>query len=159
MKKKTKEPTEESPAPLIRGKTKVDHAFTPEDAKVKTDQLIRLMQEVTLKEEEIKAQVATGRAAARSLQAQVNELANQLRNGGEELEVDCFVQYDRQAGRKALYHNAPGKPQHMTLIREEDMTEEDYGELPMDVEPGKAPPSTAADEAPAAGWQDHGMPE
>jgi hypothetical protein len=48
------------------------------------------------------------------------------------VQVDAFVEFKRKQGRKRLLWNAPGKPEHKKLIREEAMSEDDYAALPLD---------------------------
>lgn len=108
------------------------HEFTTEEWKAKTDHLTRLMKDVELKEEAIKASAATAKAEVKNLKAEVNDLANQLRNGYEMVQVDAFVEFKRKQGKKVLRYNAPGKPEHRKLIREEAMSEDDYAALPLD---------------------------
>lgn len=127
----------------MRTRVEVRHEFTTEEWKAKTDNLTRMMKDVELKEEAIKASAATAKAEVKALKAEVNDLANQLRNGYETRAVDAFVEFRRKAGKKRLLWNAPGKPEHRKLIREEAMTEADYEALPLDVEttePAKATP-------------------
>lgn len=119
----------------VRARVEVRHEFTTDEWKAKTDHLTRLMKEVELKEESIKASAATAKAEVKNLKAEVNDLANQLRNGYEMVQVDAFVEFKRKQGRKRLLWNTPGKPEHKKLIREEAMTEADYEALPLDVEP------------------------
>jgi HAMP domain-containing protein len=143
----------------MRARVEVRHEFTTEEWKAKTDHLTRLMKDVELKEEAIKANAATAKAEVKNLKAEVNDLANQLRNGYEMVQVDAFVEFKRKQGKKVLRYNAPGKPEHKKLIREESMTESDYEALPLDVEPTPEPPKDgkplvevfAAEEGKAAG--------
>jgi HAMP domain-containing protein len=116
----------------VRARVEVRHEFTTEEWKAKTDHLTRLMKDVELKEEAIKASAATAKAEVKNLKAEVNDLANQLRNGYEMVQVDAFVEFKRKAGKKRLLWNAPGKPEHRKLIREEPMSEDDYAALPLD---------------------------
>jgi HAMP domain-containing protein len=127
----------------MRARVEVRHEFTTDEWKAKTDHLTRLMKDVELKEEAIKANAATAKAEVKNLKAEVNDLANQLRNGYEMVQVDAFVEFKRKQGKKVLRYNAPGKPEHKKMIREESMSEADYEALPLDVEttePAKATP-------------------
>ena len=125
---------------LIRVKVSVRHDFTTEEWKQKTDELTRTMKGVELKEEAVKAATASAKAEIKQLKSDVNDLANQLRNGYEMQQVEASVEFNRRKGEKKLYHHCPGKPDHNKLIRVEAMTEEDYQSLPMpEPEPEAAP--------------------
>lgn len=124
----------------FRARVEVKHEFTTEQWKDKTDQLTRKMKDVELEEDRIKANAAEAKSHLKVLKAEVNELANQLRNGYEMVETDVLVEYDRKRGEKSYFFNAPGKPNHKKLVRKEAMTEEDFEQLvplPEQPEPAK----------------------
>lgn len=137
----------------VRVKVEVKHQFTVEEYRERTDKLTRMMHDVEIKEEQIKAAAATAKAEVKALKAEVNDLANQLRNGTETQTVEAFVEYRRKQGKKRLLWNCPGKPDHRKLIREEPMTEEDYAslepELPVQEQSKPAVPTAETPPEPA----------
>ena len=134
----------------FRTRVDVQVEFTTEKWKEKTDQLTRRMKDVELQEEEIKAQSATAKALLKTMRSELNDLTNQLTNGYEVVTVPAFVEYNRKKGKKRLLYNAPGKPNHKQLIREEPMSEEDYDRLPLEEQPDPAKGKGAEPAAPQA---------
>jgi hypothetical protein len=132
-----------------RLKVRIQHKFTIEEYQERTQELTSAMKKVDLREEAVKAAAATAKAEIKEMKSHVNDLANQLRNGYEERDVDAVVEMDRKKGIKKLYHFAPGnKELNGKLIRQEPMTEEDFALLPLD-EPVKheAQPPAAPEQA------------
>jgi hypothetical protein len=121
-----------------RVKIEVKHEFESAEWKEKTEILTRRMKEVELREDEIKAESSAKRAEVKRLKSEVNNLANDLRNGYAMVQVDAVCEFNRKKGVKKFYHFAPGKPFNGDFIREEAMSEQDFEELD-EVEQGKLP--------------------
>lgn len=132
-----------------RTTTTIRHDFTSEEWREKTTQLTEKMKNVELEEEAVKAQAATARAQIKRKKAEVNDLANQLRNGYENREVEAQVEFNVKRGVKKYYHFAPGKPHHGDFIREDAMTEQDRQALLPLEEQGKPDKPVDYSESPA----------
>ena len=66
------------------------------------------------------------------MKSQVNDLANQLRNGSEQRTVDATVEFNRKKGVKKYFLNAPGQPGHGEFLEQQPMTEDDFSKLPLE---------------------------
>ena len=123
---------------LLRAVVTVKHMFDENEWKGLGQKAARAQQVIDEKEEAHKAQQAVVKAEIKELKSSLAEVMNKLNNGYEEREVEALVEMDRKRGKKKLLHNAPGKPHHKELIREEPMTDDDYESLPLPDEQDKS---------------------
>jgi hypothetical protein len=130
-----KKKTTTQPREGQRVRTRIKHLFTPEEKDERIKELTRTMREVELKQEQLKSANATAKAEIRFLLAGVTDLRNQLEDGGMPLEVDAIKVVDRAEGTKSFWRFAPGQPGHDEFIRKENLTEEEFSELPGMPEP------------------------
>lgn len=114
---------------IIRCKVEVKHEFSVDEYKERTTELTTKMKNVEIREDNLKAQQATAKAEIKALKADVNDLANQLRNGFELRNEEATVEFNKKKGTKRYYFFAPGKPHHKSFAREDAMTEEDFQEM------------------------------
>ncbi len=131
--------------PRERAVCTVKVEFSNEEWKSRSDVLTRKMKEQELAEEQVKADAAAAKARIKGMKAEVNDLANNLRNGYEMVEVEAWVELDRKKGKKRFYRNAPGKPHNNDFIREDPMSEDDYASLPLEAD-AKALPNAVLPE-------------
>lgn len=132
-KKKTATPREGQ-----RVRTRIKHTFTEQEKDDKVKEMTRTMREVELKQEQLKSANATAKAEIRMLLAVVTDLRNQLDDGGEPREVDALLVMDRTIGIKTFYRFCPDQANHLEKLRVENMTEDDYQSLGLEVtEPAK----------------------
>ena len=116
---------------LLRAVVKVKHVFDAEEWTGLGQTAARAQQVIDEKVEAHKAALAVIKAEIKDLESKLSEVMNKLNNGYEEREVEALVEMDRKRGKKKLLHNAPGKPHHKELIREEAMTDADFEALPL----------------------------
>lgn len=133
----SKKKTTTQPRDGIKVRTRIKHLFTPEEKDERIKELTRTMREVELKQEQLKSANATAKAEIRFLLAGVTDLRNQLEDGGEQREVDAIKVVNRKEGTKSFYRFAPDQPGHDEFIRKENLTEEEFQELPGMPEPAK----------------------
>jgi len=141
---------------IKRCEVRVKHQFTVEEYQEKTQHLTSQMKNVELREEAIKASAATAKAEVKAMKAEVNELANQLRNGFEERVVNATVEFNAKRGVKSFFHFCPeNRDLHKTFIREEAMAQEDYEQelpgMPEKVTTAQPPPEAKPEQQQAAG--------
>lgn len=129
----SKKKTTTQPREGQRVRTRIKHTFTEQEKDDKIKCMTRTMREVELKQEQLKSANATAKAEIRFLLAGVTDLRNQLEDGGQPIEVDAIKVVDRKEGTKSFYVFAPGQPGHDEFIRKENLTEEEYQELPLTI--------------------------
>jgi len=123
----------------------VEHHFTAEEYKAKTEILAQRINDISLREEAVKAAAATAKAEIKAIKSEVSELANQLRVGHEQRVVEAIVEMDRRSGTKT-YRHADG-PAKGKIIKKLAMTEDDFSQLPLE----DNPPPAAAEAPPEKG--------
>lgn len=132
--------------------TKARHEFTTTEWQGATRELTRTMELVTEKENEIKAKNKALKAELQALQAKVNELANNVRAGGEDRDTEATVEFKPKQAKKIIRFHCPGDSKHDTVIREEPMQQVDYeGLLELGDEPTPPDKGKKADKAPENG--------
>jgi len=130
MSKKTKKAPASTSKPSTGEKVEVRHEFSAEEWRTKTNEMVALMQQIAVKEEQVKAAQAVAKSEVKQLRAQLSDMANQVRHGYETREIDALVVFDRKKGSKDYYVNAPGTDAHNDYIKTAPMTEDDYMLLP-----------------------------
>jgi len=113
-----------------RVRIRIKHLFNEQEKDDKIKDMTRTMREVELKQEQLKSVNATGKAEIRQLLAMVTDLRNQLEDGGAQVEVDAIRVVDRKEGTKSFYVWRPGQTGHDEFVRKENLTEEEFSELP-----------------------------
>lgn len=140
--------------PLQRVFIQARHEFTPAEWMEATRKLTRAMEVKEEKENAKKATVSQLTAEIKQLQAEINEAANNVRNGGEDRQVEAAVEFLPKKGIKIFYHQCPDNTLlHGKEIRREPMSQVDYeGQLPLEDEP------TPPDKLNPPGEKDGGQP-
>jgi hypothetical protein len=136
--KKTKEKKH-----TIRETVEIQHQFTLQEYKSKSEELAQLMADVSLKKEAVKASAASAKAVIKELESQCSELGNQLRLGAESRKVPADVEFDRKNGMKT-YRFADG-PDKGKVIRKSAMDEDEFDKLPLPDQPEPKPGDKVTD--------------
>ena len=133
MADKKKEAKTKEKKHTTRETVEVQHAFTLNEYKTKSEELAQLMADVSLKKESVKASAASAKAVIKELESQCSELGNQLRLGAESRDVAADCEFNRKAGTKT-YRFADG-PDKGKVIKKVAMSEADFELLPLPDQP------------------------
>lgn len=141
----------------------VRHEFSQDEYRDASRELTRAMEIVKEEKARAKTQASESKARINQLEAQVDELANKLRNGGDERPTEVSVEFMAKKCVKVLRRHCPGQPGHDEEVRTEPMTPQDYeGVLPLRVEesaPGReTPPDKGGKKGEAATGDGTGEP-
>lgn len=122
----------------LRCKTEIRKTFTDAEFRTTSLELNRKLREIEQKQDEAKAASAVAKSAIKILQAECGSLRTQLEEGGANITVDAVCEFDREKGIKTFYLHAPGKPGHGEKLKDEEMCQQDFENLPL--EPAESEP-------------------
>lgn len=140
----SKEPKGSKPKNIhvVRDTLSVRHDFTQAERNEITDQLTKAVTTKIDLENQLSAVKKDFASKIDLAIAVICSSTGSLTSNYEMRTTDVEITFNRKKGIKTIKHFCPGKPNHLKVISEEDMTPGDFQRLPMEI------PKTDKDKAP-----------
>lgn len=122
------------------------HDFDQNERNAITNQLTMAIRQKGGYENELAAIKSDFKGKIELADAVINSTTGSLTSGYEMRTVDVKVVFNRKNGTKEIFYNTPGQKTHGKSISVEDMTQNDFQRLPIEVPITKKPTAVPADE-------------